>query len=224
VNGGIRQDDLAGMGGTFAETGVTCEACHGKGSVHAQTQEASDISINRSADLCGQCHTRDAQHRIQASGGFVEHHEQYDELLVSEHYSQGQTCITCHDPHASTVHDNEAAGSGVTKTCQSCHSQMTTKHNAVPTCVDCHMAETGKSALAANAYEGDIRNHVWAITTEAAPKDSMFYQADGKTFAKDFITLDFACYGCHKDTTGVGGSYSEKTLAELAAYAVGMHD
>jgi hypothetical protein len=37
------------------------------------------------------------------------------------------------------------------------------------------------------------------------------------------ITLDFACYGCHKDEDGVGGNGSMKTMQQLADKAATMH-
>jgi hypothetical protein len=30
----------------------------------------------------------------------------------------------------------------------------------------------------------------------------MFYQEDGKTFAKGFLTLNFVCLGCHDGSFG----------------------
>jgi hypothetical protein len=72
-----RQDDLRGMGGTFAFTGIQCEACHGAGAGHAQTGLAADITTKAQprtlAQLeapdqayglpvaCGECHSRDSE-------------------------------------------------------------------------------------------------------------------------------------------------------------------
>lgn len=72
-----RQDDLPGMGGTFAEQGIQCEACHGAGSQHIKTMSADDIvrvaSVRTTADFlnedmgfglavtCAECHTRDGE-------------------------------------------------------------------------------------------------------------------------------------------------------------------
>lgn len=72
-----RQDGLPGMDGTFAEAGIGCEACHGAGSKHVQTQSKDDIvriatartTENFLADdmaygqavACGECHTRDGE-------------------------------------------------------------------------------------------------------------------------------------------------------------------
>lgn len=72
-----RQDDLPGMGGTFAAGGVQCEACHGAGSEHiaapskenitkiavARTTEdflAEDMGYGK-AVTCAECHTRDGE-------------------------------------------------------------------------------------------------------------------------------------------------------------------
>lgn len=72
-----RQDDLPGMGGTFAAGGVQCEACHGAGSEHAKAPSASNIvkiaSARTTAEFladdmaygkavtCAECHTRDGE-------------------------------------------------------------------------------------------------------------------------------------------------------------------
>ncbi|WP_394129054.1 Ig-like domain-containing protein [Shewanella maritima] len=72
-----RQDNLPGMGGTFALQGVQCEACHGAGSEHvsspsktnitkiatARTTEdflADDMGFGK-AVTCAECHTRDGE-------------------------------------------------------------------------------------------------------------------------------------------------------------------
>ncbi|QBF82443.1 hypothetical protein EXU30_06835 [Shewanella maritima] len=72
-----RQDDLPGMGGTFAAGGVQCEACHGAGSLHASSPSKDNIAKNAQArttedfladDMgygkavtCAECHTRDGE-------------------------------------------------------------------------------------------------------------------------------------------------------------------
>ncbi|WP_153913989.1 Ig-like domain-containing protein [Shewanella sp. TC10] len=70
-----RQDDMPGMGGTFALTGIQCEACHGAGSSHMSNPSKDNIvkfAEYRSADKyraedmgfgqaikCTECHTTD---------------------------------------------------------------------------------------------------------------------------------------------------------------------
>lgn len=74
-----RQDNLPGMGGTFNQTGIQCEACHGAGGAHAKAATANNItkltSGRTSEDLraddmgygkpvaCGECHSKDGERR-----------------------------------------------------------------------------------------------------------------------------------------------------------------
>ncbi|WP_299787385.1 Ig-like domain-containing protein [uncultured Shewanella sp.] len=70
-----RQDDMPGMGGTFAMTGVQCESCHGAGSEHIKAPSkhnivklaearvtsdytADDMGYGKPAK-CQECHTTD---------------------------------------------------------------------------------------------------------------------------------------------------------------------
>jgi len=70
-----RQDDMPGMGGTFAMTGVQCESCHGAGSEHVKGPSkhnivklaearvtgdytADDMGYGKAA-TCQECHTTD---------------------------------------------------------------------------------------------------------------------------------------------------------------------
>jgi len=218
ADGGERQDDLPGMAGAFSEPGVRCEQCHGRGSRHVKTRSTDDIRVDTHSSLCGECHFRDSNHLIAASGGFIKHHEQYDEMLAAGH--RGLECVVCHDPHASAV-DGAPMG-GIRMGCESCHTdEAATLNHLTIDCEYCHMPEASKSAVAENIYNGDVKTHIFQINTAAVGKDAMWY--DGGTKANGFVTLDFACYGCHKDANGVGGSGSTKTLSELSARAIGMH-
>jgi hypothetical protein len=143
-NGGVHQDGLEGILGTWEETGVTCEQCHGAGGSHVATQSGDDININRDAELCGGCHFRDTNHRILASPPFIKHHEQYDEMISANHATRA--CTDCHEPHIGVRYGNAAAG-GIKVDCQSCHTTVTSVDHSEPLeCVDCHMARASKSA------------------------------------------------------------------------------
>ena len=216
--------------GTFAFGGVQCEECHGQGSQHASNPTLYEMQVDHTSNLCGRCHTRDPGNRVLVSGGYIRHHEQYDEMVHSPHAAVG--CNACHDPHASVVYDAVALGSGVKATCLSCHPGYDgagNNHNGLPTCTDCHMSQAAKSAraLPTNPYVGDIASHTFQINTDPVPSDSM-WTSDGKflrvdEFGNGSITLDFACYSCHKDDQGVGGSALAKTLQVLSDKAKGIH-
>ena len=223
------QDGLPGMHGTFVAGGVHCEECHGAGSKHVEDPDANGLLVDTNSTLCGRCHTRDAENHIAASGGYIKHHEQYDEWLHSPHSAvMGPGCIECHDPHASVKFDGVALGEGTkaAASCESCHTEITVNaHTGPATCVDCHMPKASKSAIAVHAYQGDIKTHIWSINTDAVGKDAMF---DGSFVAEEGdgqaqVTLDFACYGCHQDESGVGGNAPMMTLEQLSAMAQGIH-
>lgn len=225
----------------FAYGGIQCEACHGMGSQHAV--DGDDDYIQRVAtsrlegtndvtDLCGDCHTRNADRSIAAKGGFTKHHEQYDEFITTAHYNnQNMSCTDCHDPHKRTVW----SGDSVIQSCSSCHSGATTmKHNAAADCQSCHMPYSSKSGQKRGPYVGDVKSHLFAINTDASYE---FFNDDGATVrtvdGKAMLSLKYACYGCHVDETGQGGyatapgdttKYSMKTVQQLSDYAVGMHD
>lgn len=221
------QDGLEGLVGTFFAGGVHCEACHGMGSQHAFSQNIG-MTVDVSSDLCGRCHMRNAEHHIAASGGFIQHHEQFDEWTHSPHNSAtGPGCVDCHDPHSSVKYDTAAAGTGTTTSCTDCHT-VEMKHNGFPNCLDCHMPMASKSAIVNMAdYQGDIKTHIWKINTAAVNKTDGFFDAAGTLVQEDAdglaaVTLDFACYSCHGDGAGGGGTMSAKTLQQLSDYVLGV--
>lgn len=191
------QGGLKGIKGTWQDTGIQCEACHGPGRQHAKSKNVKHIKIDRSAAACGNCHSRGDLNTIPAKKGFIRHHEQYNELLASPHESM--SCITCHNPH-------KRAQFSIKKDCTSCHQQQQQNYQGSSMqkvgvrCIDCHMPRATKSATAKNNVEADIRSHVFKIDTTG---QSMFYdkKKNGKTkkFANGFVTPNFACLSCHKD-------------------------
>ena len=51
--------------------------------------------------------------------------------------------------------------------------------------------------------------------------DGVFLAQD--EFGRGRITLDFACYSCHKDDQGVGGALSQQSLTDLSNKATNIH-
>lgn len=235
--------------GTFSEGGIGCESCHGPGNLHvaAPSKENIDrvyefahtdnslggLEVNGTVQmpdsngddvvfLCGTCHNRGYANPIDSKGGFIKHHEQWDEFVVTKHGKGGLTCTTCHDPHKRTIWD----GDGIKATCVSCHSdqQAHTKHNSAANCIDCHMPYAAKSGtkVGESGYRGDIRSHLMTIIPDT---ESMFTE-DGAWVRDDnerpaALSPAYSCLGCHNDDPN--DNITDITLEFAATYAKNMH-
>jgi len=224
-NGGVNQDGLPGIWGTWEEPGIGCEACHGPGVDHIGSMDAADIMVDYGNDNCTSCHNRGPLDQIPASGGFIKHHEQGNEWTAGAHGGTDVGCNTCHDAHIGAQYGHAEAG-GIIATCESCHADQAASNAHVISvdCTVCHMAFVAKSALAESLYKGDIRSHLFNINPDAGLTKADMFSEDGSLAITDYLTLDFACYSCHKDADGNGGSASTKTIAELSARATGIHN
>jgi cytochrome c554/c'-like protein len=214
---------LPGLIGTWTEEGVRCEACHGPGSDHVTFPEVEQM-LPAQGKTCAECHYRDNDFRMPWKGGFTRHHQQAEDFSHSPHANK-LTCNTCHDPHRSTVnHDG-----GTITSCTDCHEGSEANSFYVVdemedvTCIDCHMPHMGKNAVAVNAYKGDIRAHLFRITREPLFAVDNVYDDNGSLFwnqeanGNAFLTLDYACMGCHIEE---GENVS---MEELSEYAVRIH-
>jgi hypothetical protein len=214
------QDDLPGLIGTWAEPGITCEECHGPGSLHVANPYGVNLKIDRSPAACGACHVRGSPEAVNASGGFIRHHEQYEELFQSKHVAL--ECVLCHDPHKGVVQLRKTDQKTTRTSCENCHFEQE-KYQASQAmvasgvqCIDCHMPRVTKSAVGnAAKFTGDIRTHLMAIDPDQAGQ----FSADGKT-ALSQLGLDFSCRSCHVS----GGSASVQSDAQLRESAYGYHD
>jgi len=211
------QDGLPGMVGTFSEGGVWCEECHGPGSAHVEYPMSFAMDIDRDGAACGDCHFRGAQEEVDASGGFIKHHEQYEELFQSKHITID--CVTCHDPHEGVIQLRKADVQTTRTQCENCHSDEAANFKLefhTNECIECHMPRVTKSALGnPDIFTGDIRTHLMKIN----PNQIEQFNEDGSRSLSD-LGLNFACRHCHVD----GGVASPKTDEELIGAANGMHD
>lgn len=204
------QDGLEGIVGTWTFAGIQCEECHGAGGDHAMMGDKSKIKVDRTSAACGKCHIRGAKEKIPAQKGFIQHHEQYNEMLAGPH--KGLDCIICHNPHKKAQFSLKAD-------CANCHAKQAADYKGIHmevgvTCADCHMPKATKSATSKGKLEGDVMTHIFKINTDS--KAEMFFKEpkldkEGKQvmdkedkpvmneFAKGFVTLDFACLNCHKN-------------------------
>lgn len=213
------QDGLEGIVGTWAAPGIQCEACHGPGSLHAANPYGVALKVDRSGEACAECHRRGDLEEVDAKDGFIEHHEQYEELYQSKHVTLD--CVVCHDPHEGVVQLREADEPTTRTTCANCHYQEAQNASVQVhaglgvACETCHMPRIVKSAWSnPEKYTGDIRTHLMAID----PKQVGQFSEDGKT-ALSQVGLDFACKGCHTPGTGL-----EKADDVLIAAATGYHE
>lgn len=235
--------------GTFTEQGIGCESCHGPGGDHISTLSADDIDLvyefahhdnsiggldidgvvqtpdpngNDVNFLCGTCHNRSYTSPINSSGGFIKHHEQWDEFVATSHYGEEMDCSTCHDPHKRVIWD----GDGIIMNCGTCHSEQVnlTNHEEGTTCLDCHMPFAAKSGTTRgmSGFKGDVRSHLMKIIPDT---ESMFTE-DGSAVRDDAerpaaLSPAYACLGCHNDDPN--DNIPDKTLAQAAEEAAEMH-
>jgi len=229
------KDNLPGIHGDFFVGGIHCEACHGPGA-----NFSTGMQVDNSADACGVCHHRTAppgseENVIPASGGFIRHHEQYNEHLAGPHATLD--CVDCHNPHEKSFLSIWKAGErrewsgleddkvGAGAQCGvDCHSgvmatySQTSMYDYGVTCQDCHMPMASKSAQALGPNQGDVMTHIFYINTEAVDRTAMFTEDGGAVLldedGKAMVTMDFACQRCHETAT----------LEELSKFAKDFHD
>ena len=208
-NPGGHQDGLPGMIGTWIEDGIGCEECHGPGSDHITDPAKNKVTVDSSAIACGKCHQRGGiGPKPPASGGFIRHHEQINELLAGSH--KELDCVECHDPHQRAIMVDAAK-------CAECHDGETQSFakslhgKSGISCIECHMPKVTKSAIAEAKYVGDVRTHIFKINTDANGAMFTTVEKDGtkSSYANGAVTLEFACLQCH-------GSRDKKWAAKYA--------
>lgn len=209
------QEGLPGLIGTWAEAGIGCEECHGAGSSHVNDPYLVAMPINRDSELCGACHRRDEITTVDVENGFIQHHEQYEELFASK--KRVMRCVDCHDPHQTVKY---AKGLAIKTACENCHfenaqfQKINDRKHAK--CIDCHMPLMTVSAVGDPArFTGDVRTHLMAINPYATAQ----FDKEGVT-ALPYLSLNFACRGCHYPD----GRAPDLADEELQAAAIGYHN
>jgi len=215
------QDGLEGIVGTWAFPGIQCEECHGKGSLHAESPDDYEMKVDRSSTLCGRCHKRGDPYVIDAKGGFIKHHEQYEEILATKKFNFN--CVDCHDPHVGLHPNNPEREKAIKAKCEACHFEETASfaNSELPhyssgqvECIDCHMPYAAKSAVGDTlTHTGDIRSHLFRINTDP---NALMFSTDGKS-ARGYLTVEYVCLPCHTNKDKAWAlSYAERAHAKPA--------
>jgi hypothetical protein len=219
------------MLGTWHESGVGCEACHGPASEHVASPARYNIRIDLTSAACGACHSRDAQHRVLVENDLARDQAQYDQWLNSRHGIDRAECVKCHDPHSGTVYDAAAAGSGLIRTCTDCHVGGRSVSGAMTSlaCADCHMPLAMVSATVSGTgvhQRGDLHLHSWDIDASGIPLAD-FVATDGSVSwvvldatQRARVNLAWACMQCHD---GSGAAHAITSYTEAATRAQGIH-
>lgn len=188
------QEYLPGVEGTWVFPGIHCEECHGEGKDHILGGgDKTKITVDRSSASCGECHYRTDPNIIPAKGGFIRHHEQYNEFLKSGH-SKTLTCASCHDPH-------KTGQTSIKLTCEDCHSDVAAVYadshmgQEGVECEDCHMPAMSKSAVSLRKWVGDVKTHLFKINLNTSAQS---FNADGSQ-AIGHVTSEYSCLVCHYD-------------------------
>jgi len=224
--GGV-ENKLEGIPGAWFENGVGCEACHGMGHQHvilknkAEVKRANgDMKIARdgSFEACGTCHKRNPDNTLNlVTKDLVESRQQYTELKLGSKGRTKMTCISCHNPHATSSSED-----GIVRKCAECHSRVKITIQAMAgagvRCIDCHMPPAARGAYDEIVQEyrrGDMRSHLFGISADPA------YVLDGgggkaalNSDGMARLTVEMTCGSCHN--SGKAGKKTRETLLDAA--------
>ncbi|GIU22542.1 Ig-like domain-containing protein [Shewanella sp. MBTL60-007] len=188
------QDGLEGIEGTFEMTGIQCEACHGAGSKHIQSQSADDIdriakgrytSDLLQADMafgkaitCAECHSKKTNRKFPT---FIsEHNQDFGGDSIGGRtipYDIGGR-VAGDALLGMDANTGEITGKKHDMACHTCHNPHQSKINddqpghenaMVKQCVDCHYDKPFTPEL-------EVHSFVAKCETCHMPKDKHFFR------------------------------------------------
>jgi DmsE family decaheme c-type cytochrome len=185
-----------------------CEACHGPGDLHTDSEEVADIRFPSNAD-CESCH--DTAHRTLL------------EWTMSEHNRSGVYCSDCHATHGREPWHLRQPGAvalavaphagGVTRMCSSCHPEVAARFD-LPShhplregmlgCTDCHAPHGERRVALGAATEQCTRCHQdyagpWIYEHGPVTEDCGYCHAPHGTSSRALLETNEpgVCIGCH---------------------------
>ncbi len=223
---------------TFSEIDVSCEACHGPGSLHVQLAGSRSLFWDRKRgyglaqlkgvetrpqiDTCAQCHSRRRQSvhpGFRPGDNFYDHHD--NALLTSLLYHpDGQIQDEVY-VHGSFL-QSKMFQKGIR--CTDCHDPHTArlKHEGNQVCTSCHQHPAGKYDTPAHHRHDAgsvgaqcVECHMPAKTyMEVDPRRDHSLRVPRPDLSVTLGTPN-ACSGCHLEQSGL----TEKRREELGEYA-----
>src|SRR5262249_53685680 len=183
----------------FADPGVTCEACHGPGGRHAETQEPSDIvnpkrlAAPQAMAVCAQCHgprnplfpLLDAAHRFRPGDLYDDH---YQALVVVDGRERSGDFFADGRPRTSSFEYQALAQSACWRRGQA-------------TCLGCHTAP----------HEAERPDELRAAADDTCPACHAHTFAAGRAHTRH---RRVGCVGCHMPSivTGVLDAFADHSL------------
>jgi hypothetical protein len=216
------QDGKPGLIGTWNQPGVRCEACHAPGSQHVSDPQNIEMPINRSADLCRECHSNADLDTVDPVDEANLPHPPAEAIYRGKHMVL--ECVDCHDPHSGVVQSRMEDQPVTTTACTECHyqeaeHQKNEMHQQMNlACTECHLPRLVQAAWGDPAhFIGDIHSHQVAI--DPSRFDQFVTTGDTKTYVIAPTGLNYACRQCHNGIRALA-----KTDEELQAMATGYHN
>jgi DmsE family decaheme c-type cytochrome len=200
----VCHEDVRGLAPS-PEYHADCEACHGAGSVHEESEEPLDVRFPSSAD-CLACHESGRSGHLAWS--------------TSEHERAGVICSDCHDVHNREplhIRTVQAVGFGHLDTnsslCVQCHMDVASRLNwpshhpvreGMLSCVDCHAPHGDSRTALGDPTEVCTRCHQdhagpWIFEhTPVAEGCSTCHNPHGSASRNLLDSIDPAlCLSCH---------------------------
>ena len=197
-------EDIAGHE-TMATYHNNCEACHGGGSLHVESEQVADIRNPSSGD-CLTCHTPGRDTHLQWG--------------VGQHSQAGLICSDCHNPHSQARQNLRLASTSsfpdmdtTSQLCVECHANVGTRfryptHHPVAeggmTCIGCHdphedarVRAGDQNQLCANCHQDMIGP--WIYEHPPATEDCQIcHDPHGSVTSDMLVTVQpVICISCH---------------------------